>query len=201
MNELLRKVRNEHKLNQKRKGEVMSTRKTRIRYNRGIRADQIRLIDADGNQVGIVDLSEGLKVAEEAALDLVEISPTAKPPVCKVMDYGKYCYMLEKREKDNKKKQKTFEIKEIKFTSKIEEHDYQTKLRHCEKFLKRGDKVKVSMYFRGREKAHIDVGERILKRLFEDLSEIGVIEKSFGLKGSSIITIVAPQTAEEKKGK
>ncbi|MFC1809546.1 translation initiation factor IF-3 [Candidatus Omnitrophota bacterium] len=165
----------------------------RIRHNGGIRAQTIRLIDADGTQVGVVSLYDGMKRAGDQGLDLVEISPMVNPPVCKIMDFGKYCYSLEKKEKDNKKKHKNVEVKEVKFTSKIEENDYQTKLRHCEKFLKRGDKVKVSMQFRGRERAHIDIGQIILDRLFQDIADIGSIEKNYGLKGGSIIVTIAPK--------
>lgn len=171
----------------------MTTDTKKIRHNGGIRAQKIRLIDADGAQVGVVSLFEGMKKAEESGLDLVEISPTVNPPVCKIMDFGKYCYSIEKKEKDNKKKHKNVEVKEIKFTSKIEEHDYQTKLRQCEKFLKRGDKVKVTMQFRGRERAHIDIGQNILDRLFREIADIGQIEKNYGLKGGTIIVTVAPK--------
>jgi translation initiation factor IF-3 len=171
----------------------MTTDTKKIRHNGGIRAPKIRLIGAEGEQVGVVSLFEGLKMAEDAGLDLVEISPMVVPPVCKVMDFGKYCYSIEKKEKDNKKKHKVVDVKEIKFTSKIEEHDYQTKLRQCEKFLGRGDKVKVSMQFRGRERAHIDIGQGILNRLFKDIADISVIEKNFGLKGGTIVVTIAPK--------
>lgn len=167
----------------------------RIRRNGGIRAQQVRLINAEGEQVGVVSLFEAMTQADAAGFDLVEISPNVNPPVCKIMDFGKYCYSLEKKEKDNKKKQKVVDVKEVKFRPKIQEHDYQTKLRQCEKFLKRGDRVKVAMWFRGREKAHIDVGQQILQRLVEDLQDIGKVEKNFGLSGSSIIILIVPAQA------
>src|SRR3989338_7958709 len=127
-----------------------------IRRNERIRSPQIRLIGSDGRQIGIVSPQEGVVKAREEGLDLVEISPTAKPPVCRILDFGKYLYTLEKEEKQARKKQHVIQLKEVKVSPKIKEHDYQTKLRSAIKFLERGDKVKMSMYFRGREITHVE---------------------------------------------
>jgi len=167
--------------------------KTNVRHNWEIRAPQIRLIDENGNQVGIVTNKVARNKADEAGLDLVEISPNASPPVCKIMDYGKYCYELGKKEKESKKKQKHFDVKEVRFTSKIEEHDYQTKLRSCERFLEKGNKVKITMLFRGREKMHIDLGEAILNRLCSDLEQLSQVDKRTALEGKIITMILSPK--------
>ncbi len=163
-----------------------------VRKNNQIRVPEVRLIDENGNQVGIVPTKEALHIAQEAGLDLVEVSPTAKPPVCKVMDYGKYLYELEKKEKEAKKKQKHIEVKEVKFRYKIGEHDYQTKLRNCIKFLEKGNKVKITMFFRGREKAHVDLGEELLERIISDLSEYGQVEKRTPMVGNTMNAIIVP---------
>ena len=167
--------------------------KNYIRHNWQIKSPQVRLIDENGEQVGITTNKEALNRAKEAGLDLVEISPNASPPVCKIMDYGKYCYALNKKEKEAKKKQKHFDIKEVKFTSKIEEHDYQTKFRNCSRFLERGNKVKITMLFRGREKMHIDLGEAVLNRLCSDLEHISQVDKRTSLEGNIITVILSPK--------
>lgn len=130
---------------------------------------------------------------------MVEISSTAKPPVCRILDFGKYLYTLEKEEKQARKKQHVVQIKEIKVTSKIKEHDYQTKLRSAIKFLERGDKVKLSMYFRGREMAHIDLGKRILQRYGQDLADLADVEKDSGLEGRMIVVLLNPKPNIKKK--
>ncbi len=132
-------------------------------------------------------------------MDLVEISPTAKPPVCRILDFGKYLYTLEKEEKQARKKQHVVQIKEIKVTSKIKEHDYQTKLRSAIKFLERGDKVKLTMFFRGREMAHIDLGKRILDRYMQDLMDLAEVEKDSGLEGRMIVILFTPKPNTKKK--
>ena len=167
--------------------------KVSIKHNWEIKSPQIRLIDENGNQVGVVTNKDARNNAEEAELDLVEISPNANPPVCKIMDFGKYCYELEKKEKESKKKQKHFDVKEVRFTSKIEEHDYQTKLRNCERFLEKGNKVKITMIFRGREKMHIDLGDVILNRLSSDLEQFAQIDKRSRLEGRAITMIFSPK--------
>lgn len=164
-----------------------------VRYNRGIRSQTIRLVDSRGEQVGVVPLQEGLRLAVQEGLDLVEVAPNMNPPVCRIMDYGKFCYEESKREREAKKKQKVVDVKEVKYTSKIQEHDYQTKLRSCVRFLEQGDKVKITMFFRGREQAHIDLGEKILERLRNDLEEYGFLEKDQGLERNVITRIFAPK--------
>lgn len=156
-----------------------------IRYNEGIRAPQIRLIGAKGEQIGIVPLKEGLRLAQEEGLDLIEVASQAKPPVCRILDLSKYLYTLDKKEKETRKKQKVIDVKEIKMTSKIDEHDYQTKLRSSRNFIQRGDKVKLTMFFRGREITHADLGERIIRRFTEDLADIAEVERNDGLEGNA----------------
>ena len=141
--------------------------------NNRIRVNQVRLVDAEGKQRGVVELNEALEIAKEAGLDLVEVAPNVKPPVCKVMDYSKFKYEQAKKEREAKKKQHIVHVKEIKMSSKIQEHDYQTKLNHLRRFLERKDRAKVTMYFRGREMAHMDIGKEILNRLVKDLEEVG----------------------------
>ena len=129
----------------------------------------------------------------------MEISSTAKPPVCRILDFGKYVYTLEKEEKQARKKQHIVQIKEVKVTSKIKEHDYQTKLRSAIKFIERGDKVKLTMFFRGREVTHIDLGRRVLDRFTEDVSDIAEVEKNFGLDGRVIVILLSPKPNVRKK--
>ncbi|MFH1383775.1 MAG: translation initiation factor IF-3 [Candidatus Omnitrophota bacterium] len=167
--------------------------KHHIRQNWQIKAPQVRLIDENGAQVGVVSSKEALKMAETAGLDLIEISPNATPPVCKITDYGKYCYLLVKKEKESKKKQKNVDVKEVKFTYKIGEHDYQTKMRNCVRFLEKGHNVKISMFFRGREKAHIDLGEVVLNRICTDLEDLAQVDKRTRLMGSTITMILTPK--------
>jgi len=157
------------------------------------------LIGSDGRQIGIVSPQEGITKAREEGLDLVEISPTAKPPVCRILDFGKYLYTLEKEEKQARKKQHVIQLKEIKISSKIKEHDYQTKLRSAIKFLERGDKVKLTMFFRGREITHLDLGKRVLNRFIEDVVDIGDVEKNSGLEGRMIIILITPKATVVKK--
>ncbi|MBI3999864.1 MAG: translation initiation factor IF-3 [Candidatus Omnitrophica bacterium] len=170
-----------------------------IRRNERIRVPQIRLIGSDGKQIGIVSPQEGLAKAREEGLDLVEISSTAKPPVCRITDFGKYLYTLEKEEKQARKKQHVVQIKEIKLTSKIKEHDYQTKLRSGIKFLERGDKVKLTMFFRGREITHLNLGKRILERFTEDINDLAEVEKNSGLEGRMIVILITPKATNKKK--
>jgi translation initiation factor IF-3 len=152
----------------------------------------VRLIDAEGNQVGIVSIEEALRQADEAALDLVEVSPKADPPVCKVMDYGKYKYLQTKKSHGAKKKQASGQLKEVKLRPKTEEHDLQVKLRQIERFLTGGHKTKVSIVFRGREMAHKDLGERMMVRIIGETKEWGVTEHPPKFEGRSIIVILAP---------
>ncbi|KRQ87339.1 Translation initiation factor IF-3 [Caloramator mitchellensis] len=161
--------------------------------NEEIREKEVRLIDSDGSQLGIVATKEALKLAEQKQLDLVLIAPQAKPPVCKIMDYGKFAYEQQKKEKEAKKKQKVINIKEMRITPNIDEHDLNVKAKNTEKFLKDGDKVKVTVKFRGREAEHSHLGEEVLRRFFEKVSEVGVIEKEPKLEGKSMIMILSPK--------
>lgn len=164
-----------------------------IRVNERIRVPQVRLIDVSGEQVGILPTKEALKIAQEKGFDLVEISPTAKPPVCKIMDYGKYKYELNKKAKNAKKKQHIIHLKEMKLRPKIEEHDYQFKLRHVREFLEKGNKVKVFVEFRGREMAHQELGQRLVQRLEEDLKDLGIIEQKAKFEGRNLSLTFMPK--------
>ena len=161
--------------------------------NEDINVESIRLIDADGEQVGLVPIKEGLKMAEEAGLDLVEVSPNASPPVCKILDYGKYKYEAQKKANEARKKQKIIDVKEIKMRPGIEEHDYQVKMRSVRKFLDNGDKVKMTIRFRGREMAHQDLGVRVLDRIREDLDADAKIEQFPKTEGRLMTMVVAPK--------
>lgn len=153
----------------------------------------MRLIDGDGEQLGIKSLREALQIAAEKNLDLVNVAPTAKPPVCRIMDYGKFKYEQSKKEKEARKNQKIVEIKEIRMTPNIEEHDFQTKLRNTIKFLGAGDKVKASVRFRGREITHQEIGQKVLMRLAQECEEIATVERSPKLEGRSMIIILSPK--------
>jgi len=169
-------------------------RETGPRVNHRIQATEIRLIGPDGNNVGIVTPSRGIVLAEEAGLDLVEINPNANPPVCKVMDFGKFKYEQSKRESEARKKQKTIEVKEIKFRPGTDTHDYEVKMRSVRKFLENGDRVKVSLRFRGREMAHQNLGRQVLDRVAEDAREIGKVENLPKLEGRRMIMTIGPLT-------
>ena len=162
--------------------------------NEEIRDKEVRLIDTDGTQLGVVSIQEAMERANEAKLDLVNIAPNAKPPVCKILDYGKYRYELQKREKEAKKKQKTTQVKEIRLSTFIEEHDLVVKANNAAKFLKDGDKVKVSLRFRGREKDYASIGQKVMAKFAEVVSEVGVQEKKPEFEGRSLYMILAPKT-------
>ena len=157
-----------------------------------IRAHEIRLIGHDGENVGVVSPSEAMDMAAEVGLDLVEISPNARPPVCKIMDFGKFKYEQQKKANEAKKKQKIIEIKEVKFRPNIDTHDYDVKMRSVHKFLGEGDKVKVTLRFRGREMAHQDIGRELLQRIAGDVEELGKIEAMPKLEGRQMTMVVAP---------
>jgi translation initiation factor IF-3 len=159
---------------------------------------EIRVIDETGQQLGIMPPPQALVIARQKGLDLVEISPTAVPPVCRLMDFGKYQYQEQKRSREAKKHQKVIEVKEIKFRPKVDEHDYQFKKKHIERFLAEGDKVKATIFFRGRENAHPEIGRRILERLVEDLGEMAVIESMPQKEGNQLHTILAPRPGSRK---
>jgi len=162
--------------------------------NHGIRARQVRVIGDQGEQLGVITVTEGIRIAEEKGLDLVEVAADASPPVCRIMNFGKYQYGQEKKKREARKKQKTVAIKEIKIRPKIEEHDYQVKLRSAQKFLNHKDKVKVTMMFRGREISHMELGKRILDRMVNDLSDLSQVEKPAKHEGRSMILFLAPKT-------
>ena len=155
--------------------------------NEQIRDKEIRLIGADGEQLGIMSARDAMKIAREAELDLVKIAPTAKPPVCKIIDYGKYKYEQARKEKEAKKKQRTIEIKEVRLSPNIEENDLNTKVGAAKKFIQKGDKVKVTLRFRGREMAHMASSKKILDDFAEMLTDVAVVEKPPKLEGRSIM--------------
>jgi translation initiation factor IF-3 len=152
----------------------------------------VRLVGADGAQIGIIATQEALRQARDLDLDLVEVAPNADPPVCRIMDYGKYKYERDIRQKEARKKQVRVEVKEIKFRPKIDRHDYETKKGHVERFLRAGSRVKITIMFRGREMAHTDLGRRILDRLVEDLKEIAVVDAFPKQEGRNMIMVIAP---------
>lgn len=164
-----------------------------VRINDRIRADQVRLIGPDGEQVGILGLNQALEYADRLNLDLVEVAPSANPPVCKVMDYGKYRYEQEQKAKEARKRQTTISIKEIKLRPKIDDHDFEIKKGHVERFLRKGDKVKLTIMFRGRELVHPHLGERLLRRMAEDLVELGDVESQPNLDGRNMVMMLAPK--------
>lgn len=164
-----------------------------MRVNRKIRIRELRVVDQDGKQAGVLPLEVALRMASDAGLDLVEVAPEAKPPVARIMDYSKYKYEQEKKEREAKKKQHVIHIKEIKIGPKIEEHDYQVKLNHLERFLKKGDKTKITMMFRGREMAHVDLGKKVLERLSGDIAAVGELEMGPKLEGRFLTMVVKPK--------
>jgi translation initiation factor IF-3 len=168
------------------------TRDTGPRVNERIRAPEIRLIGADGENIGVISPDRALTLAEEAGLDLVEISPNATPPVAKIMDFGKYKYETQKKESEARKKQKVIEIKEIKFRPNTDTHDYEVKMRSVVKFLEGGDKVKITLRFRGREMAHAELGRKLLERVADDVTELGKIEAMARLEGRQMVMMINP---------
>lgn len=162
------------------------------RANENIRALKVRLIDANGEMVGVVSVKEGIAMAQEAGLDLVEVSPNAEPPVCKLLDLGKYKYEIQKRANEARKKQKIVQIKEIKIRPMIDQHDYDVKVRKIREFLEEGDKVKVTMRFRGREMDHQDVGEKIFVKLKEEIAELGKVESDARFEGRQMVMLLGP---------
>ena len=166
-------------------------RETRTRVNERIRVREIRVIDDQGEQLGIMPPQQALVLAKQIGLDLVDISPTASPPVCRIMDFGRYQYQEQKRAREAKKRQKTIEVKEIKFRPKVDEHDYQFKKKHIERFLADGDRVKATIFMRGREQAHPEIGRRILERLVEELGDQATQETVPRREGNTIHTILS----------
>jgi len=172
-----------------------------VRVNERIRVREVRVIDDTGQQLGIMAPPAAVAIARQKGLDLVEISPTAVPPVCRIMDYGKYQYQEQKRAREAKKHQRIIEVKEIKFRPKVDEHDYQFKKKHIERFLEDGDKVKATIFFRGREMAHPEIGRRILERLVEELGEVAIAESMPRLEGNQMHTILSRKPQGGGKGR
>lgn len=176
-----------------RRSNIQKPPTQRVRINNFIRASEVRVINEDGTQVGIMPLKEALALAAEAHLDLVEVAPQATPPVCRIMDYGKYKYQQSKKQQEARRRQTTIQIKEVKVRPKIEEHDMAFKLKHIRRFLADRDKVKVTMIFRGREMAHQDRGYAILKQMAAALVDVGQVEQEPRSEGRTLFMIVAPK--------
>jgi translation initiation factor IF-3 len=175
--------------------------KSFIRINDRIRAREIRVIDENGEQLGILAPFEALKIARERGLDLVEVSPNAIPPVCRIQDYGRFLYEKEKSERAARKRQKVIVVKEVKFSVTVDEHDYQTKKNQAVRFLTEGDKVKASLRFRGRQMAHRELGYAIINRLIQDIGETGVVEFMPRMEGTILHAILAPSRKDTPKPK
>lgn len=173
--------------------EVKNIAKEEPRINEQIRIKEIRVVGDEGEQLGVMSPREAMEIANERHLDLVEIAPTAKPPVCRIMDYGKYRYEQQKREKEAKKKQKVIDVKEVKFRPGIEDHDFEVKLKNAMRFLNDGDKVKCTIMFRGRELTHPELGEALLDRVAEKLKNVAVVARKSKLEGRNMIMIVDPK--------
>lgn len=165
-----------------------------LQINEEIREKEVRLIDVEGEQLGVVSIKRALEIADERKLDLVNVAPTAKPPVCKILDYGKYKYETTKREKDARKNQKTITVKEIRLTPNIEIHDINVKAKNANSFLKNGDKVKVAVRFRGREMGHTQIGREVLNDFAKLTEEFGTIEKGARLEGRNMVMFLTPKT-------
>ena len=172
----------------------IATKETQI--NDEIRDKEVRVIDSEGNQLGVMPIEEALRLAEEKNTDLVKIAPQAKPPVCKIMDYGKYRFEQAKREKEAKKNQRVIEIKEVRLSLNIDTHDFETKVGHAVKFLKSGNRVKVSIRFRGREMAHPENGLVIMNKFAEACNEFGSVEKPAKLEGRSMLMFLAAKSSK-----
>jgi len=168
-----------------------------MNVNEKIRAKEVRLIDSNGDQLGVKSRQEALEIAQKRNLDLVLVAPNAKPPVCRIMNYGKYRYEQQKKEKEARKKQKTINIKEVRFTPGIGDHDFETKLKNARKFLAKGDKCKASVRFRGRAITHKDLGREVLDRLAEELKDVATVESKPKMEGRNMFMMLAP--INEKK--
>ena len=180
---------------------IGTAKEKELSVNEEIRASEIRVVDADGSQLGIMKTQDARKLAFEKGLDLVEIAPGAEPPVCRIMDFGKFRFEKEKKKKEAKKKQQKIDIKEIQLSCRIDTHDFETKLNHARKFLTAGNKVKVSVRFKGREMNHTSIGLDIINKLGEACLDIGVIEKPAALDGRQMLMFLAPKTASATKPK
>jgi len=175
---------------------TISSKEKELEINEEIRDKEVRVIGVDGEQIGIISAKEALKIAEEKDLDLVKISPNATPPVCRIMDYGKYCFEQAKREKEARKNQKVVEVKEIRMFSTIDTHDFETKVNQAIKFLESGDKLKVSIRFKKRAIAHPHLGEELLERFKQACSEAGTVEKPPKMEGRALVMFVSPKSSK-----
>ncbi|MGC9033602.1 MAG: translation initiation factor IF-3 [Thermosulfidibacteraceae bacterium] len=180
----------------KKGGLAISSEEIKIIANEQIRFQEVRLIGPDGSQIGIISSKEALEKAREMGLDLVLVAPNANPPVCKIMDLGKYKYELKKKAKEAKKKQKIILVKELRLRPKIEEHDYKVKLKHAREFIEEGNKVRVVLRFKGREIAHSEAGLELLKRFANDLSDIAIVEKEPEPDGMNTFMVLAPKPSK-----
>jgi translation initiation factor IF-3 len=181
-----------------RKGDAPISQ-TDARINERIRAREVRLVGANGEQIGVKPLPEALHIAREHDLDLVEVAPNANPPVCKIMDFGKFKYEQDVRRKESRRKTSNVVIKEMKFRPKIDEHDYTTKTKHVERFLNEGSKVKITIMFRGREMAHPELGKKILDRIAEQVKDVGNVEAAPRVDGRNMLMVLAPVKKQEHK--
>ena len=172
--------------------EGFTISKNELQVNEMIRDNELRIISADGEQLGVMDAKAAMKIAIESGLDLVKISPNAKPPVCKIMDFGKYKFELAKREKENRKNQKVVNIKEVQLSPSIDTNDFNTKAKQAIKFLKSGDKVRVKVRFRGRELSHSEIGKDLLDRFAQAVQEFGNVDKPAKMEGRNMIMFITP---------
>lgn len=164
----------------------------RTRVNQQIRISPVRVIDPEGNQVGILPIEKALETAEELGLDLVEVAPMARPPVCRIMDYGKFRYEEQRKAREARKKQHRVDLKEVKLRPGIEDHDFDFKARHARRFLEEGNKVKVTMMFRGRQMAHPEIGREVLDRMVEEVADVGKVESAPAMEARSMTMVLAP---------
>jgi len=171
------------------------------RINERIRIPQVRLIDQNGGQVGVVPTSQALQMARDANLDLVEISPQSSPPVCKILDYGKFKYEKKKKDHEAKKKQVVVKVKEVQFRPRTDDHDLDFKFKHIKGFLEDGDKVKITIMFRGREVAYVDHGYKVMQKLVEEMKDISMVESPAKLEGKKLMLVLAPQTHGKRNPK
>ena len=176
--------------------EVLPISKQELQINEQIRDKELRIIDADGTQLGIMSLRQALEIAEQKNLDLVKIAPQANPPVCKIIDYGKYRFEQAKREKEARKNQRVVEIKEVRLSLNIDTHDFETKKNHALRFISEGNKVKASIRFRGREMGHPELGLEIMRRFADAMSEVANVEKPAKLEGRTMLMFLAPKPAK-----
>ena len=177
-------------------------RRRRERINKEIQVLEVRVVDEEGNQLGILPTREALRLTEEKGLDLVEVAPMATPPVCRIMDYGRYQYQKSKKASQARKKQQVIQIKEVKFRPNTDEHDFRFKLKHARRFLEEGNKAKITVRFRGREMAHVDRGRRMLDEVASELAELAHVEQEGKLEGRQMVMILAPRpgAAARRKG-